>query len=535
MAGSTFVIKDEQVTTETVLGKIQQIETRDATTMWTALSKDAFFETGLLPVDGTGLLSIRKGMGQTQIVYQHQPEKSLIMWGERERDPKAKMYHLAQPYRIIIGDIVNDSLLGARHFYSPLPITDLNQPLYHTNMPNTNCRGYGAGYRRTNNGNGVGWICIYHTDTYAGMELGQQIRAMLRRAGGEEVYNNANMRETDGVGFYRDKYAEKLGRKAKDFSYLWTPDEWQKHTDKHGIEWTMNPDLWIPILVKSRDIQGAHDDAGVPLTLEMAMYGDYGAYYTDPYRPKAVNLEHAKKPSKTWFIEALTKATKQSPVTKGTPVTTIPVEATKPQAPPRGVEGKVLTKEAAKPVVVGTCVFSGQNIYEGDEAFDTAYGPALSTFKQHYGLCAASEQMWLWKDLEYWAQSDEYYAKAVQPIVSCVNCGAQYLDEDKTFDGGCISCAETLTSDLSDELIPKAEAVFVVARLSLDTEEVKTFILSPTEAQEIAVCGCGLLKPVDCLTENNQGTLCCETCIDQDHVWTPPENLVATAGATQHP
>lgn len=527
MAGSTFVIRDEQVTTETVLGKIQQIETRNATDMWTALSKDAFFETGLLPVDGTGLLSIRKGMGQTQIVYQHQPEKALVMWGERERDPKAKMYHLAQPYRIIIADIVNDALLGARHFYSPLPITDLSQPLYHTNMPNTNCRGYGQGYRKTENGNGVGWICIYHTDSYVGMELGQQIRAALRRAGGEEVYNNANMRETDGVGFYRDKYTEKFGKDAKDWTHLWNPDEWQKYTDKHGVEWTTNPDLWIPILVKSRDIQGAHNDQGIPLTVEMAMYGDYGAYYTDPYRPKAVNMQFAKKPSATWLLEALTKATKQSKVTNGTPVTTIPVEPTKATPPPKGVEGKLATKAdlAAKGTVMGTCVFSGQDILEGDEAFDTAYGPALMTFKQHYGLCAASEQMWLWKDLEYWAESNEYFSKANQPITTCVICGSQFLDEDKIFADGCIKCAETLTSDLSDELIPAAEAIFIEAKLQIDDEETKTFILSPAEAAELGVCECGLLKPIDCLDADGDGVLYCEVCcID-----------LAPVGATQHP
>lgn len=46
----------------------------------------------------------------------------------------------------------------------------------------------------------------------------------------------------------------------------------------------------IPILVKDQDNQDRHYDDGIPLTLQMAMLGNYQSYYTDPYRPKPVNI-----------------------------------------------------------------------------------------------------------------------------------------------------------------------------------------------------------------------------------------------------
>lgn len=251
---------------------LDHVTDKDITSFFSSLSKYAHIDTGLLPLDGTGLLAYRQAANHAQIVIQHAPGIYRIMWGSHEGDSSAKHYFLAQPYRIVIGDIVDGSLLGARMFYSPVPITNPSNQLYHVNLPNINCRGYRK--------NGVGWVCLYHNEDWSSLPIGERVSRLMERCSGAEAYNDANMSETDGPRFYA-KHQKPI--------YTISPEEWENKTTQEGFEWTLDPDLWIPVLVLDRDNQAEHCDSGQPLTLGMALTGDYRAYYTDDMVPKPVN------------------------------------------------------------------------------------------------------------------------------------------------------------------------------------------------------------------------------------------------------
>ena len=252
---------------------LDHVTDKDVASFYKTFSQFASFDTGLLPLNGTGLLAVRSAGHHTQIVTQHAPGLYHINWGAYEGDKKAVSYYVAQPYRIVIGDFENGNLLGARMFYSPYPITSPSNVLYHVNLPNINCKGY--------RGNGVGWICLYHKDDWSSLPFNEKVSRFIERCSGVETYNDANMSETDGPRFYQQH------SKA---SYLWSPLHWQDKSAQEGFEWTLNENLWIPVLVKDMDHQDRHYEDGEPLTLAMAMLGNYQAYYTDTSIPKLYNV-----------------------------------------------------------------------------------------------------------------------------------------------------------------------------------------------------------------------------------------------------
>jgi hypothetical protein len=252
---------------------LDHVTDKDIVSFYRNFSSFAMFDTGLMPLSGTGVLAIRSAGNHTQITFQHQPQINHINWGATEGDRDARTYTVAQPYRIWIGDLIDGNLYGARMFYSPYPITSPDQPLYHLNLPNTNCKGY--------RGNGVGWQCLYHKDTWDELPFNEKIVRFAERCSGVETYNDANMSETDGPRFYQENDMPK---------YTWDPMVWQDKTSQEGIDWVYNPENWIPILVQDQDHQDKHYQDGVPLTIQMAMLGDYQAYYTDNYRPKPINI-----------------------------------------------------------------------------------------------------------------------------------------------------------------------------------------------------------------------------------------------------
>lgn len=254
-----------------------------------ALSEHCFFDTGLLPLDGSGTLSIRQALGHMQVVFQHAPGIYRVIWGSSEGDPDAGTYHLAMPYRIVIGDFVDGEFYGARHFYSTAPITSKDQILFHVNLPNLNCKGYGQHHGV---GNGVGWICLYHNKpSIKDLSVGGKIANLIDRAGGGEAYNDNNMSETDGPRFYEEQYRlEKLSDPSLnvyDFEFLWDPSEWEAKSHYEGFHWTLQPDIWLPVKVAGIDDQQKHVESGEFLTLGMAMDGKYRAYYNDPNMPKS--------------------------------------------------------------------------------------------------------------------------------------------------------------------------------------------------------------------------------------------------------
>ena len=250
---------------------LDHITEKDIVSFYTRFSQFSAWDTGILPVDGSGILSIRTAGEYTQFAYQHKPGLYHVNWGSSE-GAKAAAYYLAQPYRIIICDMKDGNLLGARMFYSPYPITNPSQPLYHVNLPNINCKGY--------RGNGVGWICLYQNEDWSHLPLNERIVRFIERCSGVETYNDANMSETDGTRFYKEQSKPE---------YFWDPIQWEAKSAEEGYQWTLDEDLLIPVLVKSMDSQSEHLSTGVPLTFADALVGDYQAYYYDKKHTKTIN------------------------------------------------------------------------------------------------------------------------------------------------------------------------------------------------------------------------------------------------------
>ena len=281
---------------------LDHITDKDITSFYLNFSNHLAFDTGLLPVDGSGLLSIRTAGPCTQIAYQHAPGMYYVNWGQYEGDANAIKYYVAQPYRIIIADLLDGNIHGARTFYSPYPITYPNAPLYHVNLPNINCKGY--------RGNGVGWICLYHREDISKLPFNEKLAKVIERCSGVEAYNDNNMSETDGPRFYQDHNKP---------SRLSHPSEWEDYSRINGYEWTLDPDLWIPVLVKDKDNQDKHYSDGQPLTFADALLGNYKSYYQDDNIPKPFNkiaredYSLSSQEVSKWFISAYNQSLSEQP------------------------------------------------------------------------------------------------------------------------------------------------------------------------------------------------------------------------------
>jgi hypothetical protein len=277
---------------------LDHVTNKDISSFYKAFSQYAAWDTGLLPVDGSGILCIRTAGEYVQFAYQHKPGLYHVNWSSTEGSA-ATAYYLAQPYRIIICDMYQGNLLGARTFYSPYPITNPSQQLYHVNLPNINC----LGYRK----NGVGWICLYQNESWDDLPLNERITRFIERCSGVETYNDGNMSETDGPRLYRSNSYP---------SFLYDPIEWQQKSEQEGFEWTLDESMWIPVLVESMDSQGHHEPNGFPLTFADAIVGDYRAHYYDNKETKPINAiirpdkELDEKETMSYFIKAYTQANK---------------------------------------------------------------------------------------------------------------------------------------------------------------------------------------------------------------------------------
>lgn len=283
-----------------------------------ALMAHAPFETGFLPPH---VVSIRTMGDHQQYVLCLPPSANTIIWVEREGAPECT-YLLAQPYRVIIGDFVDGQFLGARLFYSPHPVTSFDAPLYHANVPNLNCRGY--------NDTSVGWVCLYPNEDTTAMSVAERIGYLGLKTSGNEAFNDENMSETDGPRFYADYDAPE---------FVWNPQAWEAKTLAEGVDWTLDPGLWLPVLVTDADDQDAHDSDGVPLTLAMAMTGYYKAYY--PHRnPQADRLAPINAFARADAIDFATlaadvaRAVRVTPASAQTTVTPPQPEVTVPFAHP---------------------------------------------------------------------------------------------------------------------------------------------------------------------------------------------------------
>lgn len=268
---TSFLLTSEGVTRITKTGDDELRHEAPRDEFWKVLSGIAPFSSGILP---PGVISVRQGAGFTQLVIETPPGVYLTCWGASEGSGHA-VYRLGMPWRYIVGLYKGPDLQGARLFYSPKRVTHERQVLYHSNVPNINCKGYGTD-------NGVGWVCLYHLG-YKATDLADMARYLTDRASGCEPYNDGNMSETDGPRFYHGmlQAAEIEGRE-----FLYDPKVWEAKTEAEGFEWTLDDSLWVPIRVQSEAIQTKHVPGGVPLTLGMVMTGPSKFYYDDPNQPK---------------------------------------------------------------------------------------------------------------------------------------------------------------------------------------------------------------------------------------------------------
>lgn len=268
MTDAALHLDDHEITrTVTVSPTLTNTDHRDLVGFATALGRRAPFDTGLLP---PGLLVLRQAGYHRQLVFQLPPAIYHTIWGRHEGDPSAGTYLLAQPWRIVIADYHHDQLGGARMFYTPQPVVTLDQPLYHANVPNLNCRGY--------SGTGVGWICLYPRSAPLGETIAVSAANVLQRCSGMEAYNDANMSQTDGPRFYQANHKP---------AYTWDPAVWEAKSRTEGVDWTLDETLWLPILVDGAIDR--HVAGGVPLTLAMAMHGPARVHYHDKDVPKLTN------------------------------------------------------------------------------------------------------------------------------------------------------------------------------------------------------------------------------------------------------
>lgn len=220
-------------------------------------------ESGLLP---DGVVSYRRVGNAEQFAVVLPPAIRKLFWGERERGP-VEIYHVAMPYQVITIEWLFSAghwnLIGCRFFFSPVPILDLDAPLSHADVANLNCIGYGD--------TSVGWVCLYHNGPveHRCLTPADRVANGLLRVSGNEAYNNANMYSTMGPTFYRAQ------RPAAPF--LHDPRAWDSYTEQHGLNWVLDPDLWVPILTGQH--QQRHEAQGKPLTLRQALYDPHVMYY----------------------------------------------------------------------------------------------------------------------------------------------------------------------------------------------------------------------------------------------------------------
>lgn len=504
---------------------LDHVTDKDIVTFYSALSDYAQIDTGLLPLDGTGLLAYRQAADYSQIVIQHAPGVYRIMWGENEGDRNAKHYFLAQPYRIVIGDLHNGSLLGARMFYSPVPITSPSNQLYHVNLPNINCRGY--------RGNGVGWVCLYHNEDWSNIPLSEKVARLMERCSGAEAYNDANMSETDGPRFYASHY------KKTEFNYLWNPQEWEKKSQE-GYAWTLDSDTpWIPVLVQDRDNQDKHYQDGIPLTIGMALTGDYQAYYTDSVKNKPINAltrsDRNYSPDSVFQIIKLAYAkasatdNKSQDIDPYTATITVRSEYTKTSNP-----NKVNDDDDDDDTFY--CNYCNDTFPTSDyEIFYDHKGDSYceSCINEHFAWVSSEESYYHFDDCVYIESDDVYVPEDKNDLYTqCENCNAAYLNvEGKYFtatftdsDGSeihaCISCD---SSDLSaykcsgcDDFVYIPSGNFVTFKaftsppFSSNNLDDSTF--EPTDhyfhyscASNKTVCPCGFIRDSNIVDHDQAG------------------------------
>lgn len=516
---------------------LDHVTDKNIVSFYNSFSQFASFDTGLLPLDGTGVLAIRSAGPHTQVVTQHAPGMYHINWGAHEGDTNAKTYYVAQPYRIVIGDFENGNLLGAKMFYSPYPITSPTNVLYHVNLPNINCKGY--------RGNAVGWICLYHKDDWSSLPFNEKVSRFIERCSGVETYNDANMSETDGPRFYSSKSKP---------DYIIDPKLWQQKSEAEGFKWTLDEELWIPVQVKGFDDQSQHDDKGQLLTLAMAMLGNYQAYYSDTNIPKMYNV--ISRPDLSFtdvnIADMFKKAFASAPVDYAHAAKDNPYDFT------------VANREKNGSAVLAPNLFSNNNddnendwvcvccdeqySTDDDEPVGDNNGNDVcnSCLNEHYAFIESVDKYYNVEDedIVFSESTCEYYhtdhdtvahchicsdwigvhnnseasksalAKQLLHIpkseeVICSNCQPHYIADNELTPTNCYICsAVAIKTNGWQESYPQSKAMVVAPDLGLVPKVIT--LCQPCNAQHFT-CPCGLLK-----NNNDQFGSCTPTILPED-------------------
>jgi hypothetical protein len=502
---------------------LDHITNKDIVSFYTRFSQFSAWDTGILPVDGSGILSIRTAGEYTQFAYQHKPGLYHVNWGKSE-GAAAAAYYLAQPYRIIICDMKDGNLLGARMFYSPYPITNPSQPLYHVNLPNINCNGY--------RGNGVGWICLYQNEDWSALPLNERIVRFIERCSGVETYNDANMSETDGTRFYK---------KNDKPSYFWDPVEWEAKSAEEGYQWTLDEDLLIPVLVKSMDSQSEHCSNGVPLTFADALVGDYQAYYYDKKHTKTINAvirpdkELDPKEILSFFVASYNGANSQSnPLLNNTFESS---ELVKQNVGSATFTGSVLTNapaahashEDSPDVYCETC----EGYFTQDDISGDYYGNNVCTgcIEEHFTYIESADAYFNHEDenilyidlqatsfhtefdsVEICENCDQAYGKEGKnnspgKVICldnndnvCPKCIEDYAHDKGLSTGTCISCAKFVVteSDFSHHYLSTHISLpYYDYETNQSSSDVKVVTFCSSCQDKVLVCPCGLVKSKD--------------------------------------
>lgn len=503
-----IVINDQKVTYKYTVGNVVQESTRELNSFFKTLSSSSFFDTGILPLDGSGTLMIRQAMGHTQVAFQHAPGVYRVIWGETEGSSDAIHYDLAMPYRIVIGDFVNDEFYGARHFYSMQPITNENQILYHVNLPNLNCQGYGSG-------NGVGWICLYHNQpSISHLPLGKRVSHLIERAGGTEAYNDANMNQTDGPRFYYQEYSklcagmpeqEKLEH-LDGISYLWDPDNWEYKSKNNNYEWTLDPDLWIPVRVNSLDSQSEHchsEDAPF-YTFGMAVDGKYRAYYNDPHVPKNYQKfirDDLDLPRNEDIFTLLRLAFTNT-------VESEKSEATKTYTP--------IVPEKNK-VSCTTC-----NILFDMDQLEVLQESLIceACSEKYYEVCASCDILNHYANLSFYKEN--FHCSSCLTLYTCKHCESIYDDiENIIEDQWCTYCVESSACS-SCSAVKHINNIHLFVTIDPFNDHTMNVALCNDCFPLYVNCECGYLRDVESVAQTSDGCMnACESCIAFNEDGTP--------------
>jgi hypothetical protein len=495
-----IVIKDGKVTYKYTVANMVKETTKELNSFFETLSSSSFFDTGILPLDGSGTLLIRQAMGHTQVAFQHAPGVYRVIWGDHEGSSDATHYDLAMPYRIVIGDFVDNEFYGARHFYSVTPITNENQILYHVNLPNLNCQGYG-------NGNGVGWICLYHNQpSVSHLSFGKRVSHLIERAGGTEAYNDANMNTTDGPRFYHQEYSKHYSDMSEqerqdnldELDYLWDPDSWEYKSKNNNYEWTLDPDLWIPVKVKDIDNQDKHchlDDANF-YTFGMAVDGKYRAYYNDPHVPKNyqkfirddLNLPHSDDVF-TVFKNAFHNAEEhEKSEIKKTYNPLIP-------------ETNKLSCSSCNDLID----LDGLNLIQGESVCQPCC-------EKYYELCASCDTINHYANLSFY--KNNFHCSSCLTLHICPHCESVHDDGENIIEKQwCTYCVESSTCS-SCSLVKHTNNIHELVTIDPFNDATMNVALCTDCFPSFVNCECGYLRDIESVAQTADGCMnACESCI----------------------